>query len=151
MAAFSHIGIFMTIEDDTVYLGKTCKNKRNKHGALEGNLRYKSNRNCVECHRIFMLNYQRQPESKKYQKAQKIKLKYEKYGFTSKEYETMKWIQNNRCAICLTKDDLVIDHCHKSGQLRALLCNKCNTGLGLFNDDIKRMLRAIEYLNKFKS
>lgn len=53
------------------------------------------------------------------------------------------------CAIC---DDatakLYIDHNHQSGRFRGLLCSNCNSGLGLFQDDIVRLARAITYLNK---
>lgn len=56
--------------------------------------------------------------------------------------------QNYNCAICACKKYLVIDHCHRTGKVRGLLCKKCNTALGGFNDDTKALEGAIAYLNK---
>lgn len=61
--------------------------------------------------------------------------------------------QNNKCAIC--NDDrnlfikgLAVDHCHKTGKIRGLLCSKCNIGLGQFKDDINLLNKAIKYLGE---
>lgn len=72
--------------------------------------------------------------------------------------------QGGRCAICgvcLFENDLLVnakvpssaklDHDHKSGQLRGVLCNECNRGLGLFNDDANLLQAAISYLNLRKT
>ena len=48
------------------------------------------------------------------------------------------------------KNQAVIDHDHKTGELRGLLCHQCNVGLGNFSDSIDRMLTAILYLLKVK-
>ena len=60
--------------------------------------------------------------------------------------------QNGVCAICLKKPEknLVVDHCHESGNVRSLLCGKCNTGLGLFLDSPQLLMIASSYLLKFK-
>jgi hypothetical protein len=50
------------------------------------------------------------------------------------------------CAICGRTENLVIDHCHKSGKIRDVLCSPCNTGIGIFKEDEALMLRAIEYI-----
>ena len=46
------------------------------------------------------------------------------------------------------KNQAVIDHDHKTGKLRGLLCHQCNVGIGNFKDDIDRMLNAILYLSR---
>lgn len=75
------------------------------------------------------------------------------YNLTLKDYENMLISQDNKCKICLinheeAKRGLVIDHCHKTGRIRGLLCNKCNRGLGHFDDSPKLLHTAIAYLNK---
>lgn len=50
------------------------------------------------------------------------------------------------CAICGSVDMLVVDHCHETGQIRDVLCDGCNRGLGGFQDDPVRLAAAIEYL-----
>lgn len=43
----------------------------------------------------------------------------------------------------------VLDHCHTTGQFRGWVCHHCNTGLGAFNDDMNRVSKALEYLERF--
>jgi hypothetical protein len=60
-------------------------------------------------------------------------------------------VQNNSCLICgkkETKRRLSVDHNHKTGKVRGLLCSHCNHILGLSYDNIKILQSAINYLNK---
>lgn len=74
-------------------------------------------------------------------------------GFTPNDFEKKLAEQNNKCAICGTEDpgatNWHADHDHKTGQKRGILCQKCNTGLGLLQDDINILCSAIEYLNHY--
>jgi Recombination endonuclease VII len=54
--------------------------------------------------------------------------------------------QRGQCAICREIKRLVVDHCHRSGQRRGLLCHKCNSGLGYFSDSKSLLMNAITYL-----
>jgi hypothetical protein len=45
---------------------------------------------------------------------------------------------------------LAVDHCHKTGKVRGLLCGNCNRFLGQIDDDINTAERLLEYLNKYK-
>lgn len=54
------------------------------------------------------------------------------YGLTLDSYTEMLQKQDSRCAICKEQKTLVIDHCHKTGKVRGLLCIGCNTGLGRY-------------------
>ena len=80
--------------------------------------------------------------------AKGIKLK--RYGITTDTYYQMLKSQNGVCKICsqacLTGRELCVDHCHTTGKVRGLLCGKCNSGLGSFNDNIQSLKMAIEYL-----
>ena len=44
----------------------------------------------------------------------------------------------------------MVDHCHKSGNIRDGLCQRCNAAIGLFGDDPALMLKAISYLEKHR-
>jgi hypothetical protein len=76
------------------------------------------------------------------------------FGMTLEDYNTLFTRQDGRCAICgkhqsdFTKA-LHIDHDHKTGSIRGLLCNECNHGVGNFKDDQTLLQRAIIYLSKF--
>jgi len=77
------------------------------------------------------------------------------YGITLKEYNQMFEEQQGCCACCGKpesefKRGLHVDHDHTNGQVRALLCTRCNPGLGYFEDSIERLEMAIAYLKKFK-
>jgi hypothetical protein len=75
----------------------------------------------------------------------KIRNNYLKRNFdiTTEIYEKMLLEQNGSCAICFEKAEnerngrLVVDHCHKTGDIRKLLCNKCNMALGLLKDNVE--------------
>ena len=84
------------------------------------------------------------------------------YGITVEQYEQMVVDHNGQCAICGTYEPggrgrLHIDHDHtccvgkkSCGKcIRGLLCSKCNSVLGYFNDDINRLQSAIDYLAKW--
>ncbi len=73
------------------------------------------------------------------------------FGIKIDDYNKMLKEQNFSCKICLThqselKKQLSVDHCHKTGMIRGLLCNLCNTGLGKFKDDVEVMINAVNYL-----
>ena len=75
-------------------------------------------------------------------------------NFTVKQYAEMAHKQGNRCAICgrwerlNTKRYLSVDHNHKTGQIRELLCNNCNAILGMSGDNIEILKNAIKYLKR---
>ena len=78
-----------------------------------------------------------------------------KFGLTAEDYERMLAAQDHRCATCGRADTgrrdrerFAIDHCHTTGRIRGLLCNKCNTGIGLFCDDPDLLLKAAAYLQR---
>jgi hypothetical protein len=59
--------------------------------------------------------------------------------------------QNGKCAICeQEKPHLYIDHCHKTSQLRGLLCTRCNTAIGQLMDDPAIIRKAADYVEHFR-
>jgi len=87
-----------------------------------------------------------------YHKSMKLR---RAYGVTIEQYNEMLAAQNGCCAICDKPESneirgkvvsLAVDHCHKTGAVRALLCSACNTALGLFNDDPELLAKAQQYV-----
>jgi hypothetical protein len=72
-----------------------------------------------------------------------------KYGITFSAYKEMCEEQNNKCLICkIIPDILYVDHCHLSGNIRGLLCQPCNTLLGMAKDKPDILHNAIQYLEQ---
>lgn len=77
------------------------------------------------------------------------------YGIGLDDYLKMYDFQGGKCAICdelkpnSGRGGLVVDHCHKEGHVRKLLCSHCNTGLGQFKDDVHLLAKAIDYLSQY--
>lgn len=82
------------------------------------------------------------------------------YGLTEAQYMRIWKKQKGRCAICSCELELLgwpsdkmanVDHCHLTGQVRALLCGPCNKGLGLFKDSLGLLRQAVKYLEKHQT
>lgn len=75
------------------------------------------------------------------------------YGLTPEQYAVMRKAQHGRCAICRRRSPrrLHVDHCHRTGRLRALLCNRCNLGIGYFDDCPALMRKAAAYLMRHRN
>jgi hypothetical protein len=81
------------------------------------------------------------------------------YGITKEQYDAMVIAQGGVCAICkkppqgfsgrCKKKVLVVDHVHETGEIRGLLCGKCNTMLGHANEQISVLKRAVAYLTYY--
>lgn len=78
------------------------------------------------------------------------------YGMSADEYDTLSIVQGHRCALCRCVNKgrngqerpLVVDHSHRSGSNRGLLCDACNKGLGSFRDSQELLFRAMVYLRQ---
>ena len=80
------------------------------------------------------------------------------FGITLEDYDRMFAKQKGVCEICGSPQEkrssgrggvvtnLAVDHCHKSGKVRGLLCGKCNSFIGFAEDSKQRLEKAIEYL-----
>jgi len=88
----------------------------------------------------------RKENKDKYRSKQRSKV----YGISEIEIDALIVMQNNTCAICCfeftSKGSFHVDHSHKTGAIRGLLCPHCNKGLGMFRDDESRLSRAALYL-----
>ena len=73
------------------------------------------------------------------------------YGITLEQYFLILNAQDGKCAICSTERcssgrRLAVDHCHSTKKIRGLLCKKCNTALGLLQDNEELITKAAKYL-----
>ncbi len=78
-----------------------------------------------------------------------------RYGLTLADYGRLVEQQKGTCAICGQSGDdkdrvfLVVDHDHSTGEIRGLLCDLCNTGLGRFRDSLPLVASALIYLRAY--
>lgn len=81
-----------------------------------------------------------------------------RYGLTLDQLENMKRVSKGLCEICgsppsnrgTASKSLHVDHCHSTGQVRGMLCSKCNMILGQINESPQRLLEMLVYLHKYK-
>lgn len=94
-------------------------------------------------------------DSKKWQDSNPEKRKAQrliKFGITLDEFNLLMDSQDNKCAICgysdLSRKQFfpIVDHCHKGGKVRGILCSNCNFGLGSFKDNPAFLMKAASYL-----
>lgn len=98
-------------------------------------------------------------ERRAYERRNRAKLadqlKCRTYGLSQEQLDVLRIAQNNRCAICQHKLQARrsegpyvehVDHDHKTGRVRALLCGKCNRGIGCFDENPDLLRDAIDYL-----
>lgn len=81
--------------------------------------------------------------------------RFKKFGITQEEYEDLLIEQDYACAICRQPEtavrqgrlkQLAVDHDHDTGKIRGLLCQRCNVGLGQFQDDPELLEAAFSYM-----
>jgi hypothetical protein len=124
---------------------KECKNCENDFEALLTKVRQGGGLYCsTKCYNDYRKENKKDP---KYLNI--LYQKKHKYGLSEEEYLGMFESQNHCCAICKESFNNVracVDHSHNTGDIRGLLCDKCNTGLGLFQENIQNLLNAIKYI-----
>ena len=82
------------------------------------------------------------------QKTKKA-VRQRKWGISQEEFDALCAKQNGKCTLCGElpgKLGLVVDHDHKTGKARGLLCNRCNSGLGFLRDDPTLLRNAANYI-----
>lgn len=107
---------------------------------------------CKDCFNA----YYRKRREEKHEQVRAYELKFHRerrlrvtFGITESDYAAMLAAQSGACAICKAKQRggrrLAVDHCHTTGMVRALLCDLCNKGIGMFRDSPDLLRRAMEY------
>lgn len=106
------------------------------------NQRYKNGyyRHCKKCH------YEHYGRDSHYRRT---------YGITKKEYDLQAAKQNYKCLVCESYETegqfgrLVVDHCHKNGGIRGLICQGCNMALGNVKDNPDTLRKLANYLDEY--
>ena len=101
--------------------------------------RYVTTNNCIDC--------DVELRSKRAEKARWTRVKKE-YGLSASDVAKMLCQQNKSCAICEVniESGYHIDHCHSTGKVRGLLCQKCNQAIGLLKENKNLFERASKYI-----
>jgi len=101
---------------------------------------------CRECEKEYRLS--EEVQTRRYERDLK-----NKYGLSIDNYNKMFEQQEGRCGICKRHQTelikkLVVDHCHDTGKVRGLLCDKCNRGVGFLGDNLEGIKSAVNYLEE---
>ena len=83
-------------------------------------------------------------------KWRNVRDKLKLYNLTLDQYHSLYENQDFCCKICGNETKLVIDHDHKTGKVRGLLCRHCNTGIGMFSDNTEKLKEAIKYIEDYQ-
>lgn len=110
---------------------------------------------CLVCVReLQKLCFRRQPLEKKTRQARKWQRSY-LYGLSEEQFKSLHSKQEGKCAICSTPERecvrqvLYVDHNHKTGEVRGLLCSHCNSAIGQFKESAELLTKAISYVSGF--
>lgn len=106
--------------------------------------------------RIRLAQRKRRKENPKQQERRYRTALMRKYGMTQDDYDRIYFLEQTLgCAICERTTPgvkkgkfLRVDHDHKTGRVRGLLCHFCNVGIGHFQEDTRLLKRAIAYLER---
>ena len=108
---------------------------------------------CKPCHKM------RSTEERKGKDVNKWRTIKSKYGLTREGWDDLWDSQQGMCKICntamtteerMSKTKAVVDHCHDSGKVRALLCHRCNVAIGLLREDKTIVENVLVYLEDTK-
>lgn len=102
-------------------------------------------------HRDEINSYMRQYQPKWKKKNPEKNLSYQRkyrYGITAEQLVELSKKQDDLCALCNTKSKLDVDHNHKTGKVRGLLCRRCNLLLGLLKENPATATKIARYLSE---
>lgn len=112
---------------------------------------------CKDCNNLYYQNRRKT----KYEQVRSYEKKFHReralrsnFNLTEADYQALLKKQEGGCAICAqqqadtTGRRLAVDHCHTTGKVRGLLCGRCNTGLGMFTDNLELLTKAFDYLEE---
>jgi len=109
---------------------------------------------CKPCNNKHAFTWNKKEVEKRRVIVQKNNYK-KRYGLSIQQKQELIDKQNSKCAICTNqlKDthDVCVDHNHTTGQIRGILCRKCNLGIGHLQDSQEILKSALKYLKKYSA
>lgn len=111
------------------------------------NPQYRDKR-CKQCYKEYNRKYQGRYYTTERARAQRL---WSKFRLRPDDWEKLFNSQNRECAICGVKEakKFVVDHCHKSGKIRGILCSKCNTMIAFLGDNAESIENRIESIIRY--
>ncbi|MCK5614402.1 endonuclease VII domain-containing protein [Candidatus Pacearchaeota archaeon] len=132
-----------------------CKQCVKKYNQVHKVRRHEQQKKYYQLHKAKILK--RNKEYSKTEKGKSANLRKRlksNYGITLEQYDKMIEDQNGVCAICgginTNGQRLCVDHDHKTGKVRKLLCHRCNSSLGWVREDITVLRLMVKYLDNEK-
>lgn len=130
----------MTIDTKSWECGKCGSPERASH-----------NYYCRPCWNTYQNDYRRERyrTDREYREKMRVHQRRVNYGITEDEHTELWAQQGGVCAICLLEPEgkeLAVDHDHTTGEVRGLLCSKCNGGIAMFKEKLSLLFRAADYL-----
>jgi len=104
---------------------------------------------CTACGKRRAKEWGKKNKQRRKRHSRSAKLK-SKYGITINEYSELFEAQKGVCKICGHEHErrpLNVDHCHSTGRIRGLLCDKCNLAIGLIGDSKDLAMVIVRYLS----
>jgi hypothetical protein len=157
-------GLVWTLYENNMQNGRVC-NRCKQHKPWEAFAINKKGVNdrksickvCSNDSQKALAKSRRESDPKLWSAYRREKLLVSKYGITTEIYNQMLLDQGGCCAICKRKENIInktshfyVDHCHKSGKTRQLLCYYCNSMLGLSFEDPSILRAGADYVEKHR-
>lgn len=107
---------------------------------------------CRDCiNKSNLKRYHTRPKTKEAHRQAAYRYMIKSYGMSLSDYENMAWDQQGYCYVCKSRPEtkrLNIDHDHKTGKVRRLICDPCNQALGHVKDSVEHLKLLIDYLEE---
>lgn len=112
--------------------------------------------NCAKCGNNVQVRQRSDTGAWRCCEGERAKNRKLKYGLSEEDTQRLFEKQNMKCAVCGTTTfggrnrNFHVDHDHKTGKVRGLLCHTCNVGIGALGDTYDGVMRAAEYLRQYE-
>ncbi len=146
-------------KDGFTHKCKTCRNAYSQNYIKNFPTGNEKDKKCSGCKKIKELNEFHKHKGRKggvtdyCKNCRNSRIISKRYNLTELELKALFEKHESKCVICgvhkqNVNKGLAVDHCHKTGKIRGILCGNCNNGIGRFKDSIELLIKATEYLKE---